>query len=163
MFCKKYALSLKQIYGTINNLNFWVRIVIVIHGSIKRIYVVPKQILQNNGQFLITLYSEPVSVYVLSSQKIFLTDACVLCWWCSCGMCCVPNFHVARNKKKKEKSPSHQFFSPISALVSDKKADVLSWAKYHLTSYLFTCHPLGTAEMNCMFTTCFVLCWSLGW
>lgn len=156
MFCKKKnVFSLMQIYGTINNLNFWVGIVIVIHGSIKRIYIVPKQILQNNGQFLITLYSEHVSFYVLSSQKIFLTDACVLCWWCSCGICCMPNLETKKIT-----------FLPIllSHLCSGfwQEADVLSWAKYHLVSYLFTYHPLG-AEMNCVFIMCFVLCLSPGW
>lgn len=72
-------------------MNFWVRIVIVIHRSIKGIYIVSEQILQNNGQFLITLYS-PVLFLCAILSKTFLTYFCVLCWWCSCAMCCIPYF-----------------------------------------------------------------------
>lgn len=75
MFCKKYAISLKKLYDTINNLNFWVGIVIVIHGSIKRIYIAPKQILQNNGQFLITLYT--VLSYFMCSSVKNISSLCV--------------------------------------------------------------------------------------
>lgn len=86
--------------------------------------------------------------------------------WCLCALLMMFLWNVLHAKplygQKQKNSPSCQFSSPTSALVSDKKADVLSWAKYHLVSYLFTYHPLG-AEMNCVFITCFVLCLSPGW